>query len=83
MSGLCGSGGSALATAGEKTTAAAQPNIAAQWRASLNFISTPQNIESIQPIPSNDQNFWLSRGDEAIVYDPADWRCQLRRVPGA
>jgi hypothetical protein len=41
MSGWCGSGGSALATAGERTSAAAQPNIAALWRASLNFISTP------------------------------------------
>ena len=25
----------------------------------------------------------MSRGDEAIVYGAADWRCQLRRVPGA
>jgi hypothetical protein len=24
----------------------------------------------------------MSRGDEAIVYDAADCRCQLRRVPG-
>jgi hypothetical protein len=40
MSGWCGSGGSALATAVERTIAAAQPNIAALWRESLDFIST-------------------------------------------
>src|ERR1700730_17266729 len=41
MSGLCGSGGSALATAAEDTIAAAAASIAAQRRRGFNFISTP------------------------------------------
>jgi len=83
MSGWCGSGGSALATALERTNAAAQPTIAAPWRVSLNFISTPLRHRINTAIPSDDQNLSMSRGDEAIFYDAADWRCQLRHVPGA
>src|SRR5690242_8041471 len=68
MSGWCGSGGSALATAGERTSAAAQPNIAAPRRASWNFISTPLFMNPYSRFKALSK-LWMRRVDEPIVYD--------------